>query len=201
MITRRFFLAAVCGLALAAGTAGGPARANTADQFIATVGKRAIESLTVKTLTDQERETRFRNILRESFDVPEIGRFVLGRYWRTATDQEKADYIRLFEEFVVKSYSNRFADFAGEEFKVGQSVESPDKDRLVSSEIVQPHGKPPIRLVWRVRNSGDVFKVVDVAVEGISMSVTQRDEFAAVIRNASGKVSGLIDALKKKTGK
>jgi phospholipid transport system substrate-binding protein len=201
MITRRFLVAAICGLFLGTGSTVGYGQANPPEQFVATVGKRAIDSLTVKTISDQERETRFRKILRESFDVPEIGKFVLGRYWRTATEPERTEYIRLFEEFIIQAYAKRFADYAGEQFKVGHLVASPDSDKLVSSEIIQPHGQPAIRLVWRLRPEADDFKIVDVSVEGISMSVTQRDEFAAVIRSSSGKVSGLIDALKKKTGK
>ena len=60
--------------------------------------------------------------------------------------------------------------------------------------------KPPIRINWRVRRSENTYRVIDVVVEGVSMSVTQRDEFAAVIRRNGGKIEGLLSALERKTG-
>lgn len=200
ILNRRVLLGAVCATTVALSAPAAMAQATGADDFIRRAGQRAIDSLTVRSISDAERGTRFRAILRESFDVPEIGRFVLGRYWRTATDQEKTEYLKLFEDFIVRAYANRFADYSGEMFRVLQVVDSTENDKLVSSEIVQPSGKPPIRLVWRVRGQPGGYKVVDVTVEGISMSVTQRDEFAAVIRSNGGTVAGLLDALRKKTG-
>ncbi|MBM3485268.1 MAG: ABC transporter substrate-binding protein [Alphaproteobacteria bacterium] len=200
MLNRRVLLGAVCAATVVLATPAAMAQATGADEFIRRSGQRAIDSLTVQSIGDAERGKRFREILRGSFDVPEIGRFVLGRYWRTATDQEKTEYLRLFEDFIVRAYANRFADYSGETFRVLQVVDSTDNDKLVSTEIVQPSGKPPVRVVWRVRGQAGAFKVVDVTVEGISMSVTQRDEFAAVIRSNGGTVAGLLDALRKKTG-
>ncbi len=168
------------------------------DGFIREIGDRAFVSLGEKGITDQERNRRFRTLLTEAFDLPRIARFVLGRYWRTATDTEQAEFVALFEKFVVQAYSNRFRDLTGKKLIVQQATPIEDSYSLVISEIEIPN-QPAVKINWRVQKTANNFKIVDVMVEGISMSITQRDEFAAVIRQSGGKVSGLIDALRRKT--
>jgi phospholipid transport system substrate-binding protein len=168
------------------------------DGFIREIGDRAFQSLGEKGISDQERDRRFKVLLTEAFDLPRIARFVLGRYWRTATEQEQQEFFSLFEKFVVQAYSNRFRDLTGKKLHVQQTLAMEENYALVVSEIEIPN-QPPVKINWRVQKKDDNFKIVDVMVEGISMSITQRDEFAAVIRQSGGKVSGLLDALRKKT--
>jgi phospholipid transport system substrate-binding protein len=131
--------------------------------------------------------------------VPTIGKFVLGRYWRTATDAERAEFLKLFEDFIVKSYAVRFADYAGESFDVQNTTGGSDGASVVHSRINRK-GAETIRVDWRVQQSQDRLAITDVVVEGVSMAVTQRSEFASVIQSKGGKVAGLIDALRAKTG-
>ena len=169
------------------------------DEFIRALSHTAIGSLSSGSLSDAEREKRFRGLLNENFDVPSIARFVLGLYWPRATEAQRTEYMRLFEDFIVKSYAKRFADYSGENFKTGNVTKVTNTDAVVSSIIRANEAAPPARVDWRVRAEESHYKIVDVMVEGISMSVTHRDEFAAVIRNNGGTVEGLLDALKKKT--
>ena len=175
--------------------------AQPADDFVRSMGREAIESLTGKDLSADEREHRFRNILLRSFDMPAIARFTLGRYWRVATKAQQREYVALFEDFVVKAYAIRFKDYSGESFQVGKVRHINDREKLVTSQIIRA-GQPPVTVQWRVRNSASApYKVIDVIVEGVSMGITQRDEFATVIRNNGGKVEGLLSALRQKTGR
>ena len=176
-----------------------PAQAANAEDFVRNMGVKAFGSLSEAGLSQDERTQRFRKLLNEAFDLPRIARFTLGRYWRTATDEQKAEFLTLFEKFVIQAYSNRFQDMSGKKLNVLTAREISASQALVLSEIKIP-GKPSVKINWRVRSKDDVHKVVDVMVEGISMSVTQRDEFAAVIRQTGGKVLGLINALRRKTG-
>ncbi len=200
MIIRRHFLALGI-LAIAAMPAFGSesARAIGPEAFIRDIGQEAINSLTGRDVSDAERKKRFRAILKRAFDMRTIARFTLGRYWRIASKSERAEYVELFEDFVVQSFAIRFRGYNGQNFKVRKVHQINKRDRLVESEIVQLKG-PPIRVNWRVRNVNG-YRIVDVVVEGISMGITQREEFAAVIRSHSGKVEGLLAALRKKTGK
>lgn len=176
-----------------------PAQAANPEDFVKDMGDKAFASLSEVGLTQDQRTERFRGLLNDAFDLPRIARFTLGRYWRTATDEEKAEFVTLFEKFVIQAYSTRFQDMSGKKLNVINAREVSASQALVLSEIAIP-GKPSVKINWRVRSKDDVHKIVDVMVEGISMSVTQRDEFAAVIRQTGGKVGGLIKALRRKTG-
>jgi len=170
----------------------------TAQVFIEGLADEAVQALTAEGVTRADRVTRFRELLSHNFDVPVIGKWVLGRYWRTATDAEKEEYLKLFEDYVVITYVERFDQYSGEVIKVVKSVADPGKDALVFSEIHRPTGGEPIRIDWRVRSHSDIYKIIDVYVEGISMSQSQRKEFTSVIRANGGTVAGLIDVLRKK---
>ena len=168
--------------------------------FVKNLGDHAIRVLTVTDITDAEREDRFRSLLREGFDVRRIGRFVLGRYARGVKQESIDEYHGLFEDLIVATYATRFAEYTGQQFVI-KRVAKPKKrgDSIVMSEIKPSDGGPSIRVDWQVHAKNDSYKIVDVRVEGVSMSVTQREEFTTVIRNNGGKVDALIDILRKKT--
>lgn len=175
-----------------------PGVAANPENFVKSLGDKAFASLGEQGISQDERIKRFQELLNNAFDLPRIARFTLGRYWRVATDAEKAEFVELFEKFVIQAYSARFQDLSGKKLTVIQSREVSATQALVLSEILMP-GKPSVKINWRVHSKDTQHKIVDVMVEGISMSVTQRDEFAAVIRQTGGKVDGLIKALRRKT--
>ncbi|BBK33612.1 phospholipid transport system substrate-binding protein [Stella humosa] len=173
-----------------------PALAETPKALVESLGDKAIRQLT-GTVARPEREARFQNLLTAGFDIHAIGRFTLGRYWNQANPAQQAEYLKLFEKFIVQAYAARFAEYSGEQFRV--VGERPDGEvTIVQSEVFKP-GNPPARVEWRVRHGGQP-KIVDVVVEGISMAVTQRSEFAAVISRGGGNVDSLLTALRQKTG-
>ena len=180
-------------LAFAAKTDGTPAA-----QFVQKMGDKALTSLTDRQIADGVRATRVRSLLHENFDVQTIGRFVMGPSWKTATAAQKAQYMDLFEDMIVATYTKRFAEYSGQSFKVTGSTATGGTDSLVKSQILQKDG-PPVMVDWRVRNKGGSFKVVDVVVESISMTMTQRDDFAGVI-NSKG-IDGLLNVLRQRAGK
>ena len=205
ILGRPLFISAI--LALTVSLHSGSAIAGDAEDFIRSAGQKAFTSLS-KELTEEKRTDRFREILLETFDLRVIARFTLGRYWRTASKKQRDDYVELFEDYIVQAYLHRLGDLSGHTFEIKRSQEINARDRLVLSEIkakkskppLHVKSKPPIRINWRVRRSENTYRVIDVVVEGVSMSVTQRDEFAAVIRRNGGKVDGLLSALRRKTG-
>lgn len=194
-------------LSLALSIWGGPLLANTANadtkaqKFIENLGEEAVQALTAEGVTRADRITRFHELLNTNFDVDTIGKWVLGRYWKAATDAEQTEYMKLFEEYVVITYVERFDQYSGEKLTVTKSIAQPGEDTLVYSEIQRPTGGEPIRVDWRVRGDADVYKIIDVYVEGISMSQTQRKEFESVIRSNGGTVAGLLSALRTQIAK
>lgn len=175
-----------------------PAAAADPTALISNLSSRVLEVLG-KDATQSQRVARFRDLLREDFAVPEIARFVLGRYWNVVTEEQRAEFVKLFEEYIAFAYSTRLAEYRGETFKVTGS--RPDADgAVVSSLILRPAGAAPVKVEWRLIERNGVYKISDVSVDGISMAVTQRAEFASVIQHNGGQVQGLITMLREKTG-
>lgn len=176
----------------------GAALAATAEEnYIDKLGKDVVVLLADKDMADAKRKAGFGKLLTTNFDLKTIGRFVMGRHWREASDAQQQEYQKLFEKMVVGVYTQRFSDYSGQQLAVLGSVPAggSSKDVFVKSEIRQAEeGAPPVAVEWRVRPEGNSFKIVDAVVEGVSMSVTQRSDFDAII--AQGGIDGLIAELK-----
>jgi phospholipid transport system substrate-binding protein len=165
--------------------------------FISGLGDQAIKIIRSSEAQPQ-RKADFSKLFTEDFDVPAIGKFVLGHYWREATPEQQQEYLRVFGQYVVAIYADRFSNYQGEEFKVLGSKSEDGGTATVTSQIVRPSGGQPIHIDWRVALEGGGYKIIDVKADNLSMSVTQREEFASVISQHGGNVQGLIDELKKK---
>ncbi len=198
---RRGVLAAFLGLAVAVlapaqiGTAG--EFTDGANKFVRALADEAVTSLTGQSISDQEREQNLRKILRNYFDVKSIARLALGRYWKRASKSEKDQYMKLFEDLIVVTYSSRFKDYSNEKLLIENTIAN-DKYVLVKS-LVDRGAQQPIRVDWRITFPDGRYKIIDIVVEGVSMVQTQRSEFSSVIRRSGGKVEGLLTALRDKT--
>ena len=166
--------------------------------FVQDLGDQAIDTLTGPDVTPAIRAERFRTLLAQNFDVPAIGKTVLGRYWKVATEAERTEYLALFENFLVANYAKRFAEYSGQKFELRGTRPEGGDNLTVQTLVKQPSGGEPARLDWLVRPDGDAFKILDLKIEGISMTETHRSEFASVIQSKGGKVAGLIAALQSK---
>ena len=200
MLTRRHILAGCLTLALGLAAVPGHA-ASTQDEarrLIESLADKAIAALTVKTVPRSERVKRFRVLLHQHFAVKTIGRWVMGRYWRKATDGERAEFLDLFENLLVSIYVDRFANYAGVTLTITKTATKGDADIIVYSKILRPDGSPLVRVDWRVRKRKGGHKIIDVIVEGVSLGQTQRSEVASVIRKNGGKIQSLLDELRKK---
>ncbi len=198
-MTRRFVLSAILvSLAGTGGAAFAAAQTGEASEFIRRLGNRALASLAVPGISLEEREARLRGILREAFDMPFIGLFVLGRFWRQASAEQRISYLGLFTEYVLRIYSARLGGYAGESLTVISERPAGAKDIIVRTRIDGPSAAP-IEADWRVRVSENRLRIVDVMVGGVSMVVTQRSEFAAVIQRNG--LDGLLAVLRERTAK
>lgn len=192
LIAFTFALLAFSGAAMAA-----PAKGNDAAAFVQNLSDTAISVLTQKTISQTERDKRFRVLLNDNFDVPQIGRFTLGRYWRVATPEQQQAFMQLFENAIVSTYSARFAKYSGQTLETTNVRKEPDS-LLVQSRMISPDGSEPVLIDWRVKQADGGYKIIDVIVEGVSMSVTQRSEYASVIERNGGDIEALLGILRKK---
>jgi len=189
-----FAAAAIVALGIAQPHAAGKGPASV---LVSNLGDKAITVLRAKELSAQQREREFDSLLNSGFDLPFLGRFVLGRHWRRASAHQRAEFQQVFRTYVIKTYSSRLGGYSGETLRVVSERVAGKKDVLVFATIGRPQG-PPIKTSWRVRATGGNYRIIDVMVEGISMAVTQRDEFSAFIRRNGLKK--LIARLKSRTG-
>ncbi len=167
-----------------------------AENFVINMAQRGIDFLSSPEMSQEERKKEFKRLLESSFDMKTLARFSMGRHWRTATDAQKKEYLDLFEKMIIEVYSRRFGEYEGQKFDVRQSRAEGKRDNIVTSYIIPEQG-PEVQVDWRIRYKDGKYKVVDVIVEGVSMAVTQRSDFSAVIQRGGGKVDVLLDHLRK----
>jgi phospholipid transport system substrate-binding protein len=195
-------ISALCALAFVVASAvvmPGPARAaGDPAAFINDLGTRAIEMLSAQK-PESEREKGFRALFDTGFDVPGIARFALGRNWQTATEAQRAEFTGLFTTYMIHVYAVRFNEFSGLAFKVTGARPDGDDGSLVTSQMGAAGGASPVSVGWRVAAVPNGFKITDVVVEGVSMAITQRQEFAAVIQRGGGNLEVLLKLLREKT--
>lgn len=194
---RSLLLAAAAGLAAA--PPGGPAQAQVdigrAAAFIQAAGEEMAATINDPRLDPTARRQRVAAILRRTVDIEGVGRFILGRWWRQASPAEQQEYLRLFEEVIIRNLSSRFGEYQGVRFALGRSQQRTEEDALVTTVIERP-GSPPFNLDWRVSEVGGQPKVVDVIAEGTSLRLTTRSEYSAVIQRNGGSVGALLAAMR-----
>lgn len=175
---------------------------DTSVKFINSLSNQAIETLTDASITTEQRRAEFRRLFRDGFAVNGIARFVAGRYWRKASDADRAEYLKLFEDVIVNTWADRFSQYSGQKFEVrGATDATPEKsaeDVALVESLFFTIPTSPVRLEWRVASKGDLFKIVDVKLEGISMATTQRDEFNSVVSKNGRSLEALIEELRRR---
>ena len=166
-----------------------------ASAFISATGQDLVAAINSRQPVAARRE-RVAQLLRAAVDVEGVGRFILGRWWRSASPAEQAEYLKLFEETLIRNLSARFGEYEGVRFSLGRSQQRTEDDALVNTIIERP-GNPAFSLDWRVSDVGGQPKIVDVIAEGTSLRLTQRSEYSSVISRNGGQVAPLLDAMRK----
>jgi phospholipid transport system substrate-binding protein len=201
MIFSRLLLALVVAalvLAIATAPVGAAAQAlsEQAQQHVRSAAERTTSILARGDMSPAEQAEAMRPLLHEYFGVEEIGAWVVGRYWRGASEAERQEFLRLFQDFVLYAYAQQFQQYGGEQLRVQGATPIADDTALVDSVVVRPTADTNPRVTWRVtRVNNGTLQIRDVAVEGVSMAQTQRSDFTATIQQRGGTLAGLNDAL------
>jgi phospholipid transport system substrate-binding protein len=140
------------------------------------------------------------SVLDDGTDLSLLGRLVLGRYWRDASPGQRSEYLQLFRRYMLQTFIQRLRQYAGtdmshpgERFQIIASRPVGERDILVQSRVAPPTSQP-LRVDWRLRERPGEPVIIDLIVEGISLLVTQRSEFAAVLER--GGIEGLLAELR-----
>lgn len=173
------------------------ARDASAEAFVQTQASEALRILNSGQPLAAKR-LAFRALVDQVADVPRITNFVLGKYARSATPAQRAEFAPLFRSYANNVYESRLGQYKGETLKVTGSVARAPGDVVVSSQVGGGQLKTPSKVNWRLLKAPDGrWRAVDVQVEGVWLAITQQQDFVSTIDNAGGKVDILIAQLKK----
>ncbi|MEJ1994977.1 MAG: ABC transporter substrate-binding protein [Limibacillus sp.] len=195
-----FFLATLLVWSLPAG-ANDYLTADEPDAFIVQLRDVSLEQLTDQSVASEDRRARFQTLLNEGFDVEAVSSFVLAKYWRQASDNERQMFKTVFSDVLTARFLPVFDLYQeGMDLTVDRVSEAGNSGQVfdVFSTLTRP-GEEPVKIAWRLlkRDGGD-FKIVDVRVENLSMAITLRSEYTTQLQRNGGSVSGLIDDLKQR---
>lgn len=164
-------------------------------QFIDRLGGEVLGILNDRGIDQAGRADRFRDLFGAAFDLPAISQFVLGRHWREASPQQRAEWQEVLKDYVAGLYARQFSTYSGQQFEVIR--ERPlDGSTVVQARIQQGDGQP-LDVDFRVQQKGEEMKIVDVLVANVSLIVTKRAEFDSVIQREG--VEGLMRRLRQKS--
>lgn len=197
-LSRRSVLAAAAVLALGAAKldAATPAAvASSPEEFIQRLGDRTIAVLRENS-PDPQKLAAIKQLLDQATDLELVARLVMGRYWRSATEAQRQEYLRLFNALIMQTMAERLSWYSGETFEITDVRPVDERDTMVSTRILRPHGKPPIQVDWRVRESNGRYLLIDIVAEGVSLVVSQRSEAAEFI-NRNG-IDGLLAEMRER---
>lgn len=172
-----------------------------AEAFVKKVTQEGIEEIINANVSQKVKDQRFEKLFNDALDLNFIGQFVLGRYWRTASTEQKKGFISAYRELNIQTWSQRFDEFKGKKFIFQGTSPSNSANQIFVNTMVPMDQGTPAKVVWRVKQTGNTFKIVDIVIENVSLAITARNEYTAYIKAAPNGIDDLIKDLKNKTKK
>jgi phospholipid transport system substrate-binding protein len=175
--------------------------AQKAENFIKDTTKEGVEQIINADIPQSEKDKRFHKLLDGALDLEFIGKFVLGRNWRTASKQQREEFVTTYRDLNIITWSKRFNEFKGKNFIFKGTTSSSSQGQVfVNTEVPMDQGEPA-KVLWRVRENKGQYKIVDIIIEGVSLAQASRSEYTAFIKNNPGGLNALITDLKAKLKK
>ena len=172
--------------------------AQQAEDFIKDVTKQGIEELINSNVSEAEKRERFTKLFNKDLDLDFIGKFVLGRYWRTSTPQQRKEFIDVYRKLNIQTWSERFNEFKGKHFEfIGTEKSKSANQIFVNTQVPMTEGAPA-SVKWRVKETKGQLRIVDIIIENVSLAQTARSEYTAYISKSPNGIDGLIKDLKTK---
>ena len=151
-------------------------------QFVEELANNVITNVLKSEDSSEAKTKRFEKYFLAALDTQSIGKFVLGRYWKTAAHTEREKFLTAFTNMALKSWADRFELYNGQEIIFVDSRPAEGENQVyVNSQIKDDPN--PIEVIWRVRNKNGEYKIVDIIIEGVSMVLSYRNEYTAFLQN------------------
>ena len=169
------------------------------DVFVQSTVNRAAKTLSGN-FTKEERIEKLKIIASETVDINAIGYYTLGSYKKNINDEQITEYENLFEQYFLKSFSSRLAEYSNPEIEVVSKKKINENYTMVSSILVSTKQRPEVKIDWRIYTKvSENPKIRDLIIEGLSLARTQREEFSSIIQGNDGDINALFTTLKKFT--
>ena len=166
------------------------------DVFVQSTVNRAAKTLGAN-LTKEERIEKLKQIASDTVDINGIGYYTLGAYRKNISNEQIEQYNVLFEQYFLKSFSSRLAEYSNPEIEVVSKKKINENYTMVSSILVSTEKRPEVKIDWRVytKNPNDP-KIRDLIIEGLSLARTQKEEFSSIIQSNDGDINALFTTLR-----
>ncbi len=195
-LTRRTAL--LLGAAAIATLAGAPrAWAQDATGFVINLGNQ-LAAIVNGPGSYEEKKRRLAPLIEGAVDVDGIAQFCLGLYWRRATPAQQAEFVRLFHAVLLNNIGGKLGQFQGVTFRPTTTTQR-DGDSIVGTVIQRPNQQPN-NVQWVVSSASGRPKIVDVQAEGVSLRLTQRNDYSAYVSSNGGSVDALLAAMRRQAG-
>ena len=166
------------------------------DTFVQSTVNRAAKTLG-SNLNKDERIEKLKEIAKDTVDINGIGFYTLGAYRKTISDAQIDEYKVLFEEYFLKSFSSRLAEYSNPEIEVVSKNKLNNNYTMVNSLLVKTDDRPEVKIDWRVYTKDpDNPLIRDLIIEGLSLARTQKEEFSSIIESNDGDINALFATLK-----
>ena len=167
------------------------------DVFVQSTVNRAAKTLGAN-LTKEERIEKLKEIASDTVDISGIGYYTLGAFRKNINDEQIEQYNVLFEQYFLKSFSSRLAEYSNPEIEVVSKKKINKNYTMVSSILVSTNKRPEVKIDWRVYTKDpNNPKIRDLIIEGLSLARTQKEEFSSIIQSNDGDINVLFATLKK----
>ena len=165
--------------------------------FVQSTVNRASQVLSNNSLKE-EKIVSLQNIAKETVDIQGIGFYTLGKYRKNLNNEQKKEYINLFEQYFLKSFASRLAEYSNPEIEVTSSEKLNENYTMVSSVLISTEKRPEVNIDWRIYTKNlNNLKIRDLIIEGLSLVRTQKEEFASIIESNNGDINALLASLEK----
>ena len=167
-----------------------------ADIFVQSTVNRAAKTLSGN-YTKKERIEKLKEIASETVDINGIGYYTLGSHRKNINEEQIKQYKFLFEQYFLKSFSSRLAEYSNPEIEVVSKRKINENYTMVSSILVSTEKRPEVKIDWRIYTKNkENPKIRDLVIEGLSLVRTQKEEFSSIIQSNDGDISALFSTLK-----
>ena len=165
------------------------------DVFVQSTVNRASEALDNK-YSKKEKIKKLKEIASETVDIKGIGYYTLGAYRKNISDDEIKQYNTLFEQYFLKSFSSRLAEYSNPEIEVTSKKELNKNYTMVSSKLVATNQRPEVKIDWRIYTKNTENPLIrDLVIEGLSLARTQKEEFSSIIESNDLDINALFATL------